>query len=200
MLIVCPSCATSYNVDAASLAPGGRRVRCVRCAEVWHAEVSQASRLMAAAEALAPVRRAVEALAEVGAASAPTVEAQAVREPESVAGDSAEPAPPRDDSGGSLEAQTELLEADRAGVGFRPAEIPQLDVPAPPIAPVDGAGAPSAALAGEPVLLDDDVDYAPGRVAPTWTKDLPRWRMSNTSRRDASGRLRASSDGAGRSR
>ncbi len=124
---------------------------------------------MAAAEALAPVRRPLEALAEVGAASAPTVEAQAVREAvreaESVAEASAEPAPPRDDKRDSVEGQTELLEADRAGVGFRPVEIPQLDVPAPPIAPVDGAGAPTAALAGEAVPLDDDVDYASGSVA-----------------------------------
>jgi predicted Zn finger-like uncharacterized protein len=54
MLIVCPSCATSYDVELASLHPDGRRVRCVRCRHVWHAEPSRADQLMAAAEAIAP--------------------------------------------------------------------------------------------------------------------------------------------------
>ena len=35
MLIVCPSCQTSYDVTAASLGETGRTVRCVRCQEVW---------------------------------------------------------------------------------------------------------------------------------------------------------------------
>ena len=38
MLIVCPSCATSYDVEPASLLPGGRTVRCLRCHTAWHAE------------------------------------------------------------------------------------------------------------------------------------------------------------------
>lgn len=38
MLIVCPSCATSYDVNLASLSPNGRQVRCVRCRTIWHAE------------------------------------------------------------------------------------------------------------------------------------------------------------------
>jgi predicted Zn finger-like uncharacterized protein len=67
MLIVCPTCATSYDVDAASLRPNGRQVRCVRCRAVWRAELTQAERLIAAADALAPVRRAVEAVAEASA-------------------------------------------------------------------------------------------------------------------------------------
>jgi predicted Zn finger-like uncharacterized protein len=71
MLIVCPNCATSYDVDVASLRPNGRKVRCVRCKEVWQAELSRADKLMAAAEALAPVRRAVEAIsAESGVEAA----------------------------------------------------------------------------------------------------------------------------------
>ncbi len=70
MLIVCPNCATSYDVDVASLRPNGRRVRCVRCKEVWQPELSHADKLMAAAEALAPVRRTVEAMAVADAAEA----------------------------------------------------------------------------------------------------------------------------------
>lgn len=37
MLIVCPSCTTSYMIDPASLGPAGRTVRCARCRETWFA-------------------------------------------------------------------------------------------------------------------------------------------------------------------
>jgi predicted Zn finger-like uncharacterized protein len=54
MLIVCPSCGTSYDVDMASLSPNGRQVRCLRCRAVWRAEPSQADKLVLAAAAIAP--------------------------------------------------------------------------------------------------------------------------------------------------
>ena len=60
MLTVCPSCATSYDIELASLQPNGRRVRCVRCRNVWRAEPSQADKLSAAAEAIAPVHEMVD--------------------------------------------------------------------------------------------------------------------------------------------
>ena len=37
MLIVCPSCATSYMIDPATLGPAGRSVRCARCKTTWFA-------------------------------------------------------------------------------------------------------------------------------------------------------------------
>jgi predicted Zn finger-like uncharacterized protein len=37
MLIVCPSCATSYHVNPSTLGATGRSVRCVRCKSVWYA-------------------------------------------------------------------------------------------------------------------------------------------------------------------
>jgi predicted Zn finger-like uncharacterized protein len=36
-MIVCPTCATSYMVDPASLGAAGRSVRCARCKTTWHA-------------------------------------------------------------------------------------------------------------------------------------------------------------------
>lgn len=39
MLIVCPNCATSYQVDPLSLGHDGRSVRCARCKNVWFAAV-----------------------------------------------------------------------------------------------------------------------------------------------------------------
>jgi predicted Zn finger-like uncharacterized protein len=37
MLIVCPTCATSYTIEPASLGPAGRTVRCTRCKASWFA-------------------------------------------------------------------------------------------------------------------------------------------------------------------
>lgn len=171
MLIVCPSCATSYNVDAASVAPGGRRVRCVRCATVWHAELSQASRLMAAADALAPVGRMVEALTEVSTGAAGVTPL-------------AEAIPSRDEGdgpdGAAAERQAERPEPRGAGSGSEPRDIPQLDFAAPPITPSatpvaamdeigDATGEatvmPSAALAAERAPLNEDSDEAAELIA-----------------------------------
>jgi len=41
MLIVCPSCATSYMIDPASLGANGRTVRCARCKATWFASPSK---------------------------------------------------------------------------------------------------------------------------------------------------------------
>ena len=37
MLIVCPSCASSYMIDPAAVGPAGRTVRCARCKATWFA-------------------------------------------------------------------------------------------------------------------------------------------------------------------
>jgi predicted Zn finger-like uncharacterized protein len=37
MLIVCPSCATSYQIDPGSVGAAGRMVRCARCRATWFA-------------------------------------------------------------------------------------------------------------------------------------------------------------------
>lgn len=37
MIIACPSCETRFEVNAAAFPPGGRKVKCARCAHVWHA-------------------------------------------------------------------------------------------------------------------------------------------------------------------
>jgi predicted Zn finger-like uncharacterized protein len=38
MQIVCPSCATSYQIADMAVGAGGRSVRCARCQNVWHVE------------------------------------------------------------------------------------------------------------------------------------------------------------------
>ncbi len=64
MLIACPNCATSYNIEPASLGAAGRTVRCARCKTTWFA-----SGLEAAPEMTASVNDAIaegEARAPVG--------------------------------------------------------------------------------------------------------------------------------------
>jgi predicted Zn finger-like uncharacterized protein len=40
MLIVCPSCASRYEIDAAKLGPEGRKVRCAGCKTSWHVDAA----------------------------------------------------------------------------------------------------------------------------------------------------------------
>lgn len=42
MLIVCPSCASQYELDAAKLGPEGRKVRCAQCKTLWHVDAASA--------------------------------------------------------------------------------------------------------------------------------------------------------------
>ena len=93
MLIVCPSCASQYELDAAKLGPDGRKVRCAQCKTLWHVDPS--SEMPAApspeeTEALLAeeLERAAAIDAEITAiaaeADAMTVEAEAEAEPEEV--------------------------------------------------------------------------------------------------------------------
>ncbi len=40
MKIVCPSCASQYELDAAKLGPDGRKVRCAACKTLWHVDAT----------------------------------------------------------------------------------------------------------------------------------------------------------------
>jgi predicted Zn finger-like uncharacterized protein len=140
MLIVCPSCATSYDVEPASLGANGRQVRCVRCRTVWWAELNRAAQLTAAAEALGPGAPAfepqataavVETTAAMTAGAAPVASSREVPgiEPDQTPGDV---------STGNSDAAENVPEDETA------------EVEAPPLAPVDlDAGRP-------PIDFDDD--------------------------------------------
>ena len=53
MLIVCPSCATSYMIDQTAVGLAGRTVRCTRCKASWLAGGPESAPAMAAAAAIA---------------------------------------------------------------------------------------------------------------------------------------------------
>jgi predicted Zn finger-like uncharacterized protein len=149
MLIVCPNCATSYDVDVASLRPNGRRVRCVRCRSVWEPELPHAEKLIAAAEDLVPTRRALEAVAAVAenSGSSPA---------ESVA--SAEAAPP------APEPPVDVpVDGAASGVaeeaGFA-AATQSVEVDSPPIAPAHlDAGEAGVATETKPHEAPNDVPH-----------------------------------------
>lgn len=52
MLIVCPNCASRYEIAEAKIGTGGRKVRCASCQTTWQIEPQQASEAGAAAEIL----------------------------------------------------------------------------------------------------------------------------------------------------
>jgi predicted Zn finger-like uncharacterized protein len=135
MLIVCPNCATSYDVELASLRPNGRQVRCVRCRTVWHAELPHAEKLIAAAEALAPAQSApamAEAMAEP-AAPVPPVDP----EPAASQFEAAEAAAPDDGIGAPVRepvaAPTDEAESPENTVASDPA----IETESPPLVPTD---------------------------------------------------------------
>ena len=159
MLIVCPSCATSYDIELASLQPEGRRVRCVRCRHVWRAELSHAEKLMAAAESIAPVP-------EMG------------RLPESFAADPAYAGAADEVIGETIEGEAIPVPAD-ASLGEGVETLPEIQVDAPPISPADlDEGAPAIDVkANQSAELPEDIEsYAARHEAAA--KGFWRWPLS----------------------
>jgi predicted Zn finger-like uncharacterized protein len=158
MLIVCPSCATSYDVDVATLMPNGRQVRCVRCRAVWHAEPGHADKLMAAAAAIAPVRE----MAELAAGATGSFAA----EPEP-------PTPPLDEPADFTAAEPAAADTD---VVFTDADT-TVEVEAPPIVPSDlDEGQPANAEPPEP---PEDIETYAARHDKRGRRFSLRWPLSN---------------------
>jgi predicted Zn finger-like uncharacterized protein len=166
MLIVCPSCATSYDVEVATLMPNGRQVRCVRCRTVWRAEPSQADKLTAAAEAIGPAPQMAEAMAG------------------SMAGSFAEEPPPEPPSD---EFAVEEVPADFAAAEAAPGEAgattdqPTVEVEAPSIAPSEPGELPPVDIEAAPASLEpiEDIETYAARHAKRGGAFALRWPLSN---------------------
>jgi predicted Zn finger-like uncharacterized protein len=163
MLIVCPSCGTSYDVKSASMPPEGRQVRCLRCRMVWHAEPSRADRVLAAAAAIGPDSH--------GDGEAPGM---AVAEPlASATNDDHEPA--------ADEAFAPAATGENSSQGFSEELHDAAEVQAPPIAPddFDESRPPIDVDAGRRAPLPEDIEAVAarrqGRTAGPATK---RWPLS----------------------
>ncbi len=157
MLIVCPNCATSYQVEPPSLGATGRSVRCVRCKKVWFAANTEAMAAISLSH-----QQDLAALASGGlpAEGAPGALAEASPEPpmEPPAAD----APDRDDRGPA--PLPEPREHDL------PAPVAVED--APPLAPADPEGAPPAAAEPAPVDIET---VAARRIRRPPPKPKSRW-------------------------
>lgn len=146
MLIVCPSCATSYQIDPSALGATGRSVRCVRCKKMWFASNTAALADIARAhredvQALTAESR-VGNLAEAAPSAdppAPTASMEAAPLPESPLAMAAEPLPIeppyRDDRGPAPLA-------DAAPAFERALAVTDAPEPAPPASPPSPVAAP----------------------------------------------------------
>jgi len=186
MLIVCPSCATSYDVEPARLEPDGRQVRCVRCRTVWRAGLERADRLVAAAEALAPQPDSEWPPADypIGPGADEETAAEIAAEPVS----EAEPADHAADVGSADEtspnALADGLDPQAAWTIDTGAPSPEpVEAEAPPIAPVDlDAGRPPIDIdadgAAEPSdPTQDDIETFAARHSRRGLK-RPQWQWS----------------------
>jgi predicted Zn finger-like uncharacterized protein len=168
MLIVCPTCATSYDVELASLQPSGRQVRCVRCRAVWHAAPRRADKLLAAAEAIGPEPQVAHAPAGAFA-----------EEP------ALQPADEQVADGGAWAAPDELPAAAPAAAEMDTDEpVAAVEVEAPSIAPVDlDDGQPpievEAAAEADPEPLEDIETYAARRNKRGFGRPSWHWPLSN---------------------
>jgi predicted Zn finger-like uncharacterized protein len=170
MLIVCPTCATSYDVELASLQPDGRQVRCVRCRTIWHAAPSRADKLLAAAEAIGPEPQMAEALAGAFAeepalqpADEQVADGDAWAEPDELP--AAEPAAAEMDTG-ELDAAVEVESPSIAPV--------DLDDGQPPI---EAEADPAAEEGAEP--LEDIETYAARQQKRRFGRPSLHWPLSN---------------------
>ena len=144
MLIVCPSCATSYMIDQASFGPAGRTVRCARCKVTWVAsEPKNTPDVTAFLDSV---------IAEAEGQSTPLARTEAAPPPAAAA-----PPPPP-------------AQAVTADVGAEDSEsITATDSKAPPVEPRPPEPAPAETPATEPAMIAD----APSLVPPIEHEPLP---------------------------
>lgn len=163
MLIVCPSCGTSYDVKSASMPPEGRQVRCLRCRTVWHAEPSRADKVLAAAAAIGPDQSAA---GEGSGSDAAELFAPAAGDDSQTVDD--EPfAPAATDEGNSEDFSDGLSHA--------------VEVQAPPIAPdaFEGGRPPIDVDPDQRPVDQEDVETAAARQqGPPSARTTGRWPLS----------------------
>lgn len=146
MLIVCPSCATSYMIDPPALPPAGRTVRCARCKATWFA---------GGPKTVPDVTAFVDSV--IAEAEAQT------------AGSSSAQAPPARPAAAPLAENTPAAADD---FGAEPSEsMAEIEAKAPPVEPPkrDGDAAPAEPAAQQPVAIAD----APSLVPPIEHAPLP---------------------------
>src|ERR1035441_7564301 len=147
MLIVCPSCATSYMIDQASFGPAGRTVRCARCKVTWVAgEPKSTPDVTAFVDSV---------IADAGAQSTPPARREAA------------PPPPS-----AQAAAADVGAEDSESITATDSKAPPVEPPPPEPAPAETPATETAeALAPEPepAMIAD----APSLVPPIEHEPLP---------------------------
>lgn len=154
MLIVCPSCATSYMIDQASFGPAGRTVRCARCKVTWVAgEPKSTPDVTAFVDSV---------IADAGAQSTPLARTEAAPPPTAAA-----PPPPS-----AQAAAADVGAEDSESITATDSKAPPVEPPPPePALAETPATEPAEALAPEPepAMIAD----APSLVPPIEHEPLP---------------------------
>jgi predicted Zn finger-like uncharacterized protein len=154
MLIVCPSCATSYMIDHASVGPAGRTVRCARCKVTWIAGEPKSTPDMTAF--------VDSVIADAGAQSTPLARTEAAPPPTAAA-----PPPPS-----AQAAAADVGAEDSESITATDSKAPPVEPPPPEPAPAETPATETAeALAPEPepAMIAD----APSLVPPIEHEPLP---------------------------
>lgn len=148
--------------------PNGRQVRCVRCRTVWRAEPSQADKLMAAAQAIAPAHEMTHQMAEAAAFAE-------------------EPPPEQPAEDAAMEAPADFAPGEpSAEMGGAPDEpVAAVEVEAPSIAPADPGEQQPIEIEAEiappaPLESIEDIEtYAARHAKPGFGRFSLRWPLSN---------------------
>jgi len=153
MLIVCPSCASSYMIDQAAVGPGGRTVRCARCKTSWFAGGPKSEPDVAAF--------VDSTIAEAEAQSVPSASTEASSPP---AASAPSPQPAQADNAFGAE--------DSESTTATETQTPPVEPPSPESAPAEVPATEPAEIqapAPEPVTIAD----APSLVPPIEHEPLP---------------------------
>jgi predicted Zn finger-like uncharacterized protein len=186
MLIVCPSCATAYEVKSASLPPEGRQVRCLRCRTVWHAEPDNNDRVLAAAAA-APDEDLAEAAGAATVAVANAVAPRSERTKSSLSADESTYDERPADAGSAAALVEQEIAPESTSAPEQSADEPDetAEVEAPPLAPdeLDHGQppidiGPDPAAAGEPKRTEDVETAAARRLRRSAARRAARWPLS----------------------
>lgn len=143
MILQCPSCAARFIVPPQAIGPGGRRVRCARCLNTWHAELGPGAHEVVpefvdatagvGAQSAAETRTSTRSDDEKGSENAglSEVEALARKLAEKISGQTVSDEPERDEperdeagNGRPLESDDEAAQGDDGG-GDRIEDIDQ---------------------------------------------------------------------------
>jgi predicted Zn finger-like uncharacterized protein len=158
MHLVCPKCATSYQLDATTVGATGRSVRCTRCKNVWFAAASDLQPVTADA-----ARDEAAFRAELGAGTARAAAAN----DSSAAADQPSPgmAAP-----GIAEGEPAQATSARPSEAAAPPPLSDINVPAvdaPPLSPSAADAAPEAAASPIPSEPEDIESVAARRMPAT---------------------------------